>query len=288
MTKWLSYFISSATIKPLINLFALATLGSLVAVSVVAPKARSVTIKGNFTGGVVPNNTVGEGNLVDIFRAAADWWERTIQDDFTLNIDFGWASLDDDILGVTIAPINFPITDATIQFDNDGSSEWFLDSTPDQNEEFQTFAESRENLGGGEINTGRIYTANGGDAFGKVDLLTTAKHEIGHALGFNKENPGWDAPIVISEPLPFLGTEIPTIPDGGGHINISTALLATNLAPSQRIAQSDVDILGVAQVNGFENINLNPVHSVPEPFTILGSFTALGLGVLFKRDHSRR
>lgn len=288
MKKWLSVLTSKTTMKPLVNSLTWATLGSLVAVSVIAPKAEAVTIKGNFKGGVAPSNAVGGGNLMDIFQAAADWWELAIQDDLTVNIDLRWEPLEDNVLGVAITPISFPITEATIQVNNNGSINWFLDSTPKQNEEFQIFEETRENLGGGEINIGRIYTANSGNALGNVDLFTTVKHEIGHALGFNKDNPDFGDPIVLSEPLPFRGTKIPTSPEGGGHIDRPTTLLSTTFGASQRIIASEVDILGVAQVNGFEQVNLNPVHTVPEPLTVLGSVTALGLGVLLKRQHSKQ
>ncbi|MFP4124165.1 PEP-CTERM sorting domain-containing protein [Coleofasciculus sp.] len=58
------------------------------------------------------------------------------------------------------------------------------------------------------------------------------------------------------------------------------------------------DINNVGQITGIGLINgtprpvlLNPISdptAVPEPLTILGSTTALGFGVLFKREHSRR
>jgi len=58
------------------------------------------------------------------------------------------------------------------------------------------------------------------------------------------------------------------------------------------------DINDVGQITGIGLINgtprpvlLNPVSDptpVPEPLTILGSTTALGFGVLFKREHSKR
>jgi len=288
MKKWLSALTSTATMKPLVNSLTWAALSSVVAISVIAPKAEAVTIKGKFTGGVAPSNAVGGGNLEDIFQAAADWWELAIQDDLTVNIDFRWEPLEENVLGLAITPTRFPITTATIHVNNNGIFNWFLDSTPQQNEEFQIFEEFSEDLGGGEINIGRIYTANSGDAFGNVDLFTTIKHEIGHTLGFNRDNPGFGDPIVISEPLPFRGTAIPTSPEGGGHIELPTTLLSTSFGASQRIIASEVDILGVAQVNGFEQVNLNPVHTVPEPLTVLGSVTALGLGILLKREHSKQ
>jgi hypothetical protein len=43
--------------------------------------------------GSAPTNTIGEGNLVEVFHAAADSWEPTIKDDHTVTIQFGWSPL---------------------------------------------------------------------------------------------------------------------------------------------------------------------------------------------------
>ena len=43
--------------------------------------------------GPAPSNTIGEGNLVEVFHAAADSWEQAIKDDHTVTIQFGWSPL---------------------------------------------------------------------------------------------------------------------------------------------------------------------------------------------------
>jgi len=48
------------------------------------------------------------------------------------------------------------------------------------------FRSEKFDLGGGEINIGRVFTGSTLPAvFASFDMLTVAKHEIGHILGFN-------------------------------------------------------------------------------------------------------
>ena len=60
---------------------------------------------------------------------------------------------------------------------NAGGLGWFIDTTPDQDEEF-----SRDESG-----LWRAAAASG--AAGKVDLLTVLTHELAHQLGFGDLNP---------------------------------------------------------------------------------------------------
>jgi hypothetical protein len=246
--------------------------------------------------GRAPGNRAGGGNLIDIFNAAADWWEKALLDRFTVKINFGWAPLEGGTLGVhnLVAQGGNPNreTEGTIRFDNDGSSRWFLDPTPHENEEYRTFAESTANLGGGGINVKRLYTAPISDAVGRFDLLSVAKHEIGHALGlssanfsFQAENRDFD--IDVKAPRPFPNTVIPT--RNGAHLAIGTTLMFPFVNPGERKLPSGVDILANAEISKFNNLNLNPVH-VPEPSSALGlfAFGAFGVGSVLKGKHKKQ
>ncbi|NEQ11477.1 MAG: PEP-CTERM sorting domain-containing protein [Moorea sp. SIO4E2] len=256
----------------------------------------ALSITPNFRAGAAPENAVGGGNLVDIFNAAAEWWERAILDDFDLTLNFGWAPLGGGTLAVhsLVAQEGTPNreTEGTIRFDNDGSSLWFLDPTPDQNEEYQTFTETTTTqLGGGDINIGRVYTDPVGDAIGRFDLLSLAKHEIGHALGLSRANRSFraenmDFDIDVQAPRPFPGTEIPT--RNGAHLTLNTSLMFPFFVTGERKLQSGIDILANAEISEFNNINLNPVH-VPEPTsTPLILSLAMGVGTFVKRKSLKR
>ena len=52
--------------------------------------AGAATILGNFIGGAQQGPSVGGGNIVDIFNAAASTWENAIRDPFELSINYGW------------------------------------------------------------------------------------------------------------------------------------------------------------------------------------------------------
>ena len=64
----------------------------------------------------------------------------------------------------------------------------------------------------------RVYSGATGDAAGRVDLLSIAEHELGHALGLSFDNSGASTPIIITAPRPFAGEEIPSVEYGSpGH-----------------------------------------------------------------------
>lgn len=205
--------------------------------------------------GAAPSNTTGMATLQEIVGAAASYWEDVILDSFTLTISYGWIERDSYATH----------SGGSIGFDNDLSTRWFMDSTPLDASEFALYTEYSENLGGGVMNTGREFTGGSGDA-AYVDIFTTALHEIGHALGLSSGNFSYvleagDGDIDIKSPRPFAGARIPV---SSAHISLPHALLRSSRGPGIRRLPSEADILAIAQLRNFRNLNLNPV-SIPEP-----------------------
>ncbi|HEX8373509.1 MAG TPA: hypothetical protein VF585_12060 [Chthoniobacterales bacterium] len=251
----------------------------ILAVLLLLQTAEAITIQTNFrdsgqtlgtfgTAGGAPSSAVGGGNLQLLVEAAADYWESAFADPFVLTIDYGWFPRASSAATHRLASEGgspHRETAATIAFDND-SVLWFLDLSPLDNVEFSTFTAYLNDLGGGLMNTGREYTGGSGSA-ARFDLLTTAIHEVGHALGLSNANNAFqetarDSLINISGNLPFSGAAIPIV-SGEAHLNLAHALLRPSRPSGVRRFASEADILSNAQISQFSQVNLTPV--IPEP-----------------------
>jgi MYXO-CTERM domain-containing protein len=181
-------------------------------------------------------------------------------------------------------------TSGNIIFDNDGTSNWFLDPTPNDNSEWTTFTATTANLGGGLMNVGRVYTGATGLAVGRTDLYTVALHEIAHAIGLSSANIAFQAErgdndIDITGPRPFAGAAIP-IEAGTAHIEngiLPNVLMGETVPTGIRRLASEADIVSNAQLSRFTSINLNPVV-VPESNTVaLLALPLVALGLIAVR-----
>lgn len=284
-----------------------ATAGVLTAlVLAAAPSgARAVTINATFldegetftildAGEAGPaGSPVGGGNLMDIFDAAAERWELAIRDDRTFDIEVGWQELPETT--ITASNKSLDGDEGIIIFNNTRPSptDVFADPTPRESEEYATAIEASEDLGGGEVNTGRVFADATGDAALRFDLLTFALHAIGHVLGIvDQGDPafdGTDPEIVVGSGLPFPGTRIDTDPALGGHLEQAehpNALMVVPLVAGERRLPSDIDILGAAELNNFNDVDVQQVPG-PLPLVLLAGGCCCLAVLGYRRDPDR-
>ena len=249
------------------NLF---SVGAIAAVSALAFPTSSasaqLTIIRNNLGGTPPSNSAGGGNLAQIFNEACDWWEAALVTTpaHTLTLNFQWGPFGGGTLAAhsLVSQGGTPNreTEGNITFDNDGSTVWFLDPTPCDPSEYTTFTTNTTNYGGGSMIDEAFWSGATGAASGRFDLMRTALHEVGHALGLSSANVAFQAErtdndVDVTSPRPYAGSALP-LSSSSAHLLGCNFLMGGGCAvTSQRRYPSEADILANAQISQWPGIN---------------------------------
>jgi hypothetical protein len=222
-------------------------------------------------GGMPPENTSGSGNLTDIVYAAARMWESVYADSVTVTMEYGWAPIAEagNHMALEFNRQGNQEVACTLLFDNSGATPFYLDPSPNSNEEYLQRREEYQDLGGGSINVARLYKKPVGIAAGYVDLFSVVLHEIGHAMGLSVYNQSFvsqrgNGIIVLSDPLPFAGTMAPLASNNTGFIphfdvlEVAYGCLMVGVNADERRIPSELDILTNAQISGYTIRSLTP------------------------------
>ena len=262
-----------------------------------------------------------------VFAASrsSNGWSTNIGGTLTQNIDVGWDALGGPmnpvlatggtnwavVMGQPDHPENGRWGSGTLTFDNDGTSNFFVDNTPTEHSEWGQFSERDMNFNGVDMNVDRNYfDASPGQARSNSDMLTVAIHEIGHALGFlgsdyppfSDSDIGSDKDVDISSG-PFSGAELSfegghtdiEIPTPGGAFMYDHNNMGPSIITGTRKLLTEVDIAIVAEYLEFDmaTVNFNPqMAAVPEPrawaFMSLATFVGFGLFYVSKARANER
>jgi hypothetical protein len=262
-----------------------------VLLALIAPQpafAGGLHIHTVFLGGNPPSDMAGGGNLQAIVAVAAKRWERVFRkgpDSWDITIEFEWADTftvngaaygDEELEAEGGTPVR--PTRSLCRFRNgetpSGFFDWYADPHPQTDAEYEhyeslldeVFDENGNSIG--EINVGRVFGTETGPAAGRIDLLTVAMHEIGHALGLDGEYTGFKKQFTgktldITSPLPFSGLVV--FISQGKHIESlgHEVVMAQEPTPGLRNLISAADALVIAQLSSWEDPDLSDPPGVP-------------------------
>ena len=162
----------------------------------------------------------------------------------TLNIVL--ADLADSYLGyatVTAYDADGNPLEGTITLDRDANGQgWFVDRTPDDNSEFDT-----------AIRPYALGATLGSAACGHYDMLTFITHEIGHILGFGRQNPEFTGHTVKTADGTwlFVGDDFATeLTADREHLAAAGDLMSSTLSLSQRRLPSLLDTTVLSETIG--------------------------------------
>jgi len=175
------------------------------AMALAACPAGGLTINLIFESGAseYPVFDSGAAHLQEIMATAAAHWRDIIEEDWDLEIRYQYHSFSDtNVLARTepiVPPTDKKHTQCRIRFASTPQRDWYLDPTPDNHSEYDMQQVLFGDLDGNDKGTwyasgtrramlevgfaGDARPSAPADARNGFDMLTTALHELGHALG---------------------------------------------------------------------------------------------------------
>ena len=253
--------------------------GAALAMLWLATAASAITINLSYDEDLTPAWDPTGALLMQHAHAAAEMWSGYFNEDYSVNINISWASLEPGFLGLATSSNDIYLQGNLANMPRDDDEvplEWYLDPAPSDHGEFDfTNTDLMQSGWSGQSLVRHLQPAQrasyfGGNApmlmeigyrglaspasgaLGRFDLFSTVVHEIGHVLGVNS---GWDGSWIV--PAWQLGGESVEIYQDDGHVVSRRSLMCGECGTVHyRRMPSTVDILAVAAAQGWTNIDL--------------------------------